>query len=74
MTGALKLWAASLAAAFTVTCAQAAEPIPVPPPPPEPPAPTFYARVGALGILRDVEAEHLALGPHRDRAPHGFRE
>ena len=29
-------------------------------------------RVGALGGLGDVEAEHLALGPDRDRAAHRF--
>jgi len=62
MTGALKLWAASLAAAFTVTCAQAAEPVPVPPPPPEPPAPTFYLRVGALGIITQDNASSTGGG------------
>jgi outer membrane protein len=50
MTGALRLCAASFAAAITVTCAWAAEPVPVPPPPPEPPAPTFFVHLGALGI------------------------
>jgi len=51
MTGALRLCAASLVAAFTITCAQAAEPTPIPPPPPEPPAPTFFVHLGALGIF-----------------------
>jgi outer membrane protein len=50
MTGALKLWAASLVAAFTVTCAHAAEPTPAPPPPP-PPEPIFFVHVGALGVF-----------------------
>jgi outer membrane protein len=50
MTGALKLWAASLVAAFTVTCAHAAEPTPAPPPPP-PPEPLFFVHVGALGVF-----------------------
>jgi outer membrane protein len=50
MTGALRLCAASLAAAITATCAWAAEPVPVTPPPPEPPAPTFFVHLGALGI------------------------
>src|ERR1700732_4371357 len=27
-------------------------------------------RVGALAWFRDIEAEHLAFGPDRDRAPH----
>jgi outer membrane protein len=62
MTGALKLWAASLAAAFTVTCAQAAELSPVPPPPPEPPAPTFYARAGALGIITQMNGSSTGGG------------
>ena len=31
-------------------------------------------RVGALAGLGDVEAEHLALGPDRDRAAHRFAE
>ena len=62
MTGALKLWAASLAAAFTATCAWAAEPIPAPPPPPEPPAPTFYARVGALAIITQMNGSSTGGG------------
>jgi len=62
MTGALRLCAASLVAAFTATCAWAAEPIPVPPPPPEPPAPTFYVHLGALGIFPDVNASNTGGG------------
>ena len=62
MTGGLKLWAASLAAAFTATCAWAAEPIPAPPPPPEPPAPTFYARVGALAIITQMNGSSTGGG------------
>jgi outer membrane protein len=73
MTGALKLWAASLAAAFTVTCAQAAEPIPAPLPPPEPPAPTFYARVGALGIITQDNASNANGGFFHTVNPLGFQ-
>jgi outer membrane protein len=62
MTGALRLCAASLVAAFTATCAWAAEPIPVPPPPPEPPAPTFYVHLGALGIFPQVNASNTGGG------------
>lgn len=51
MTGSLRFWAASLAAAFTATCAWAAEPVPEAPPPPEPPAPTFFVHLGALGVF-----------------------
>lgn len=73
MTGALKLWAASLAAAFTVTCAQAAEPIPAPPPPPAPPAPTFYARAGALGIITQDNASNAGGGFFHTVNPLGFQ-
>lgn len=73
MTGALKLWAASLAGAFTVTCAQAAEPIPAPPPPPEPPSPTFYARVGALGIITQTNASNAGGGFFHTVNPLGFQ-
>jgi outer membrane protein len=73
MTGALKLLAASLAAAFTVTCAQAAEPVPVPPPPPEPPAPTFYLRVGALGIITQDNASNAGGGFFHTVNPAGFQ-
>jgi outer membrane protein len=56
MTGAFRLWAASLAAASTLTCAQAAEPTPAPPPPPPPPEPLFYVHVGALGVFTQDNA------------------
>src|ERR1700757_4816720 len=72
MTGGLKLWAASLAAAFTVTYAQAAEPVPVPPPPPEPPAPTFYARVGALAIVPQMNGSSTGGGFFNVVNPLGF--
>ena len=72
MTGALKLLAASLAAAFTVTCAQAAEPVPVPPPPPEPPAPTLYARAGALAIVTQMNASSTGGGFFNTVNPLGF--
>ena len=55
MTGALRLWAASLVAAFTVTCAHAADLTPVPPPlPPAPPI--FYVHVGALAVVTHPNA------------------
>ncbi len=50
MTGALRLSAASLVAAFTATCAWAADLTPAPPPPPEPAAPAFFVHLGALGV------------------------
>ncbi|MCI0598412.1 MAG: outer membrane beta-barrel protein [Beijerinckiaceae bacterium] len=55
-TGALRLWAASCIAAFTVTCADAADLAPVPPPPPPPPGPIFFVHVGALGVFPQVNA------------------
>jgi outer membrane protein len=62
MTGALRLWAASLVAAFTLTCAQAAEPTPAPPPPPPPPEPLFYVHVGALGVFTQDNANSTGGG------------
>jgi outer membrane protein len=62
MTGALKLWAASLVAAFTVTCAHAADLTPAPPPPPPPPEPLFFLHVGALGVFPQVNANSTGGG------------
>ncbi|HEY8005413.1 MAG TPA: OmpW family outer membrane protein [Methylocella sp.] len=50
MTGAIKLWAAALIAALTITRANAADLTPVPEPLP-PPAPTFFVHVGGLGAF-----------------------
>jgi len=62
MTGALRLWAASCIAAFTVTCADAADLAPVPPPPPPPPGPIFFVHVGALGVFPQVNASSTGGG------------
>lgn len=57
MTGAIKVWAAALIAALTITRADAADLAPVPPPPLPPPAPIFFVHVGALGVFPQVDAQ-----------------
>ncbi len=71
MTGALRLCAASLVAAFTLTCAHAAEPIAVPPPPP-PTAPLFFVHVGALGIYTVDNASSTGGGFFNTVEPQNF--
>ncbi|HUB65008.1 MAG TPA: OmpW family outer membrane protein [Methylocella sp.] len=55
MTGAIKVWAAALVAAFAVSRAAAADLTPTPEPPPPAP-PIFFVHVGALGVFKEIDA------------------
>ncbi|HXW71515.1 MAG TPA: OmpW family outer membrane protein [Methylocella sp.] len=61
MTGVLRIWAAALIAAFTISRASAADLTPAPEPLPPPP-PLFFLHVGALGIFFEPNAQSTGGG------------
>jgi outer membrane protein len=70
MTGAIRNWAAAVLAAFTVTCADAADLTPMQQPLPPPP-PLFYVHVGALGVFFNPNASSTGGGFFNNVAPGG---
>lgn len=70
MTGAIRIWAAALIAAFAVARADAAELAPTPEPlPPSPPL--FYLHVGALGVFFEPNFQSTGGGFFNTVAPAG---
>ena len=71
MTGAIRIWAAALVAAFAITRADAADLTPTPEPlPPAPPI--FYVHVGALGVFYSPPDAQLTGGGLLKQIPTGL--